>query len=349
MEIGKKVLSIYRVLEAIPGYDRGRVITFAARAKKIMTDDERVMMGNVGKAMILLTAGNQKTIRDPNSFDASSVYDKYVALTDVKMWRAIETIGLNIDLDDKPTKEDYELAHKLLPFMGASITTQDDLDMNIGANTISDLKYGTSGKAVLYRGINNMDINTMKYVAAKNTWDMTRGVSTSFSPKESHKFAGMKPGSWHGSTKGPAILFVIDNLKKRGFHASSLSKYSREREVILAGNVTINSVKIEARGLPEPGTYPAEKKGQLSRMDLKINPLVRVTIREETNSAVFASEDSRFNQSINFPHFGKSFGEFVEEMFDTMKIKNYVSADGGLHDLVLLHESLLIIANVEME
>jgi len=349
MEIGKKVLSIYRVLEAIPTYDRGRIINFAARAKKIMTDDERVMMGNVGKAMILLTAGNQKTIRDPSSFDASSVYDKYVALSDAKMWRAIETIGLNIELNDKPTKEDYELAHKLLPFMGASITTHDDVEMNLGANTVSDLKYATSGKQVLYRGLNNIDTNTMKYIVAKNTWDMTRGVSTSYDPKESHKFAGMKPGSWHGSTKGPAVLFVIDNLKKRGFHASSLSKYSREREVILAGNLTINSVKIEARGLPDPGTYVSGMKGQLSRMDLKSNPLVRVTLREDTNSGVFASEDSRFNQSINFPHFGKSFGEFVEEMLDTMKIKNYVSADNKLHDLVLLHESLLIVANVEME
>lgn len=119
--------------------------------------------------------------------------------------------------------------------------------------------------------------------------------------------------------------------------------------MILAGDIKIKSVKIEARGLPDPGTYPVDKKGQLSRMDLKINPLVRVTLREETNSGVFGSDDSRFNQSINFPHLGKSFSEFVEEMLDTMKIKNYVAANGGPHDLVLLYESLLIIANVEME
>ena len=349
MELSKKVLSIYRVLEALPSYDRSRIATFIARAKKIMTDEEKTMMGNIGKAMILLTAGNQKAIRDPNSFNQDDALDSYLALTDGKMWRAIEKIGLNIGLNDKPTKEDYELANKLLPFMGASIVTQDDLDINLGANTISDLKYGTGGKQVLYRGLNNMDINTMKYVVGKNTWDMTRGVSTSYDPKESHKFAGMQPGSWHGSTKGPAILFIIDNLSKRGFHAASLSKYRREREVILAGNLTINSIRIEARGLPEPGAYPAEKKGQLSRMDLKINPLVRVTLRENTNSGVFASGESKFNQSIQFPYQNQSFGEFVGEMLDTMRIKDYVNADGNLHDLVLLYESVLIIAEAELE
>ena len=349
MELSKKVLSIYRVLEALPNYDRVRIAVFVKRASMIMTDEEKVMMGNIGKAMILLTAGNQKAVRDPSSFNESEAYDSYTALSDVKMWQSIEKIGLDIRLSDKPTKEDYELAHKLLPHMGASITTHDDVEMNLGASTVSDLKYATSGKQILYRGLNNVDINTLKYVVDKNTWDMTRGVSTSFDPKESHKFAGMKPGSWHGSTKGPAILFVIDNLKKRGFHAASLSKYSREKEVILAGNLTVNSIKVEARGLPDPGTYVSGMKGQLSRMDLKINPLVRVTLREDTNSGVFASEDSRFNQSINFPHFNKSFNEFVEEMLDTMTIKNYVAADGVLHDLVLLHESLLIVANVELE
>ena len=349
MEIGKKVLSIYRVLEAIPGYDRGRVITFAARAKKIMTDDERVMMGNVGKAMILLTAGNQKTIRDPNSFDASSVYDKYVALTDVKMWQAIEKIGLDIDLDDKPTKEDYELAHKLLPFMGASITTQDDLDMNLGANTTSDLKYGTGGKAVLYRGINNMDINTMKYVVDKNVWDMRRGVSTSYDPKESHKFAGMQPGSWHGSTKGPAILFVIDNKSKRGFHAASLSKYSREKEVILAGDIKILSVEVQARGYPDPGNYVDGMKGKLKRTKLREGPVVRISLSEKSNLGVFGSKDSKFNHSMPFPHQGKSFGDYVDDMLDTMYIKDYLTADNKLHDLLVLPESVLIIAQAELE
>ena len=349
MELSKKVLSIYRVLEALPGYDRVRIAIFVKRAGTIMTDEEKVMMGNIGKAMILLTAGNQKAIRDPSSFNEKDALDSYVALTDGKMWRAIEKIGLDIGLNDKPTKADYELANKLLPHMGASITTHDDVEMSLGANTVSDLKYATGGKAVLYRGLNNVDINTLKYVVDKNTWDMTRGVSTSYDPKESHKFAGMKPGAYHASTKGPAILFVIDNKSKRGFHAASLSKYGREREVILAGNIKVNSVEVQALGHPDPGNFVQGMKGQLSRIELMDNPTVRVTLSEKSNLGVLSSKDSKFNQSIQFPHFGKSFGDFVDEMLDTMKIKNYVSANGGLHDLEIQLQSVLIIAQAELE
>ena len=349
MELSKKVLSIYRVLEALPSYDRLRIAVFTKRAGMIMTDEEKVLMGDIGKAMILLTAGNQKAIRDPNSFSQADALDSYVALTDGKMWRAIEKIGLNIGLNDKPTREDYELAHKLLPHMGASITTHDDLEMNLGANTVSDLKYGTGGKAVLYRGLNNMDINTMKYVVDKNTWDMRRGVSTSYDPKESHKFAGAKPGSWHGSTKGPAILFVIDNKSKRGFHAASLSKYSREKEVILAGDIKIKSVEVQARGYPDPGNYVDGMKGQLKRSELREGPVVRISLSELSNLAVFGSKDSKFNHSMPFPHQGKSFGDYVDDMLDTMYIKDYVTADNKLHDLLVLPESVLIIAQAELE
>ena len=349
MELSKKVLSIYRVLEALPNYDTLRIAVFTKRAGMIMTDEEKVMMGNIGKAMILLTAGNQKAVRDPNSFNQADALDSYVALTDGKMWRAIEKIGLDIGLNDKPTKEDYELAHKLLPHMGASIVTHDDVEMNLGASTVSDLKYATSGKPILYRGLNNLDVNTLKYVVDKNTWDMTRGVSTSYDPKEAHKFAGMKPGAYHASTRGPAVLFVIDNKSKRGFHASSLSKYGREREVILSGNMKVNSVEVQALGHPDPGNFVDGMKGQLSRIELMDNPAVRVTLSEKSNLGVFGSKDSKFNHSMPFPHQGKSFGDFVDEMLDTMKIKNYVSANSGLHDLHIQLQSVLVIAQVELE
>ena len=79
------------------------------------------------------------------------------------------------------------------------------------------------------------------------------------------------------------------------------------------------------------------------------NPTVRVTLSELSNLGVFGSKDSKFNQSIQFPHFGKSFGDFVDEMLDTMKIKNYVSANGGLNDLEIQLQSVLIIAQAELE
>ena len=95
------------------------------------------------------TNSRQPKLLETRSFNQADALDSYVALTDAKMWRAIEKIGLNIGLNDKPTRR-HELAHKLLPHMGASITTMTTRN-EPSANTVSDLGYGTGGKPVLYR------------------------------------------------------------------------------------------------------------------------------------------------------------------------------------------------------
>ena len=52
MELSKNVLSIYRVLEALPNYDRVRFVICTKRAGMIMTDEEKGLMGDIGKAML---------------------------------------------------------------------------------------------------------------------------------------------------------------------------------------------------------------------------------------------------------------------------------------------------------
>ena len=107
---------------------------------------------------------------------------------------------------------------------------------------------------------------------------------------------------------------------------------------------------MQARGFPDPGNFVDGMKGQLFQNKQYLdNPVVRISLSELSNIAVFGSKESKFNHSMPFPHQGKSFGDYVDDMLDTMIIKNYVSADNKLHDLIVLPESVLIIAQAELE
>ena len=56
MEVSQKILSIMRIIEAIPGYDRSKKMGYIYNANKLMDDSDRAVMTDVMKAMILLTA-----------------------------------------------------------------------------------------------------------------------------------------------------------------------------------------------------------------------------------------------------------------------------------------------------
>ena len=77
MEVNKKILSIMRIIEGIPGFDRSKKMGYIYNANKLLTDADRVVLTDVMKAMILLTAGNQKAVRDPKSYDPTNAHDNY--------------------------------------------------------------------------------------------------------------------------------------------------------------------------------------------------------------------------------------------------------------------------------
>ena len=77
MEISKKILAVMRIIEAIPGYDRSKKMGYIYNANKLMDDDDRAVMTDVMKAMILLTAGNQKALRNPKSYNPANAQDNY--------------------------------------------------------------------------------------------------------------------------------------------------------------------------------------------------------------------------------------------------------------------------------
>ena len=69
MEIKKNILAIFRILEALPGSGDNRYDQALQRLNKVLTPEDKKTMADVFKAMLLLTAGNQKALRDPELYD----------------------------------------------------------------------------------------------------------------------------------------------------------------------------------------------------------------------------------------------------------------------------------------
>ena len=122
--------------------------------------------------------------------------------------------------------------------MGSSFVSKDEIDAQIGPTGDLDRRFAYEGYDTVYRGLNRVSPNVIAYLTSNPTWDIGRGVSTSYDIDEAKRFSKSLTVSW-GSTVGPAILFTIKNVSKRGFHAGSLSRYKREKEVILSGDLKL--------------------------------------------------------------------------------------------------------------
>jgi len=246
MEVSKKILSIMRIIEAIPGYDRSKKMGYIANANKLMDDDDRAVMTDIMKAMILLTAGNQKAVRNPESYDPDGARDNYSWLMGKGVGDIIKKLGLAIDLKSKPTREDYVIAHKLLPILGASNVSPEELGQYTDAGTRDHMdRYGSEGKEKVYRGV-AVSRNVILKATTRKAWNIGHGVSTSSNEKKGMEFAKTAPGMW-GAKGGPGLLLIIENKSKRGFHAGSMSRYPREHEVILSGMLEFGEWDMELK------------------------------------------------------------------------------------------------------
>tara|TARA_Y100001937_G_scaffold46024_1_gene64651 strand:+ start:5306 stop:6346 length:1041 start_codon:yes stop_codon:yes gene_type:complete len=225
---------------------------------KTLSDEDKKALSTALKTMILMTSGNVKTIRDPSLYDPSA-----------GSWRSISSPSAMEVLNQmpdgfggfgpgytSPTMDDYETAKKLMPILGSSFMDVDEVKaLTGGGSPEEELFYkldAAKGFEILYRGISGLKIDTVKYAMENSTWDMSRGVSTSFNPRESENFAGIKQYS-HGAVKnrGPSMYFVINNPKRKGFVSDAISEYD-EQEVILSGIVDIDSWEFQASGRAMP-------------------------------------------------------------------------------------------------
>lgn len=306
MEIKKNILAIFRILEAIPDRGGNRYEQTLQRLNKVLTPEDKKTMAEVLKAMLLLTDGNQKALRNPELYDPAKAKGNFSSMTGSKSYFLYRDLELPFELMDVPTKEDYQLAKKLLPIMGSSFVSKDDIDAQIGPTGDLDRRFASEGYDTVYRGLNRVSPNVIAYLTSNPTWDIGRGVSTSYDISEAKRFSKSSTVSW-GSTVGPAILFTIKNVSKRGFHAGSLSRYKGEKEVILSGDLKINSWVVQATGgfRPEYG-------------DLKE---CKIQIDSKDKSVIFSWGLKHKNEYIDmkFPtEEGESFEDFTQDLIQNL-------------------------------
>jgi len=339
MEIKKKILAIFRILEASPHRDKNRYYQTIRNLEKLLSPEDKRVMFDVMKVYLLLTAGNQEAIRDPSTYDEDAAFDNFSSMMSQKTYLLYRDLDMEFEIMDPPTRADYELAHKLLPVIGSASITKDDIDAQIGPSGDLDRRFASEGYDTVYRGLNSMDRNVIKFLMSKPVWDMKRGVSTSYDINEAYRFAKVRVHQGHpfASTLGPSILFTIDNVSKRGFHAGSLSRYSREREVILSGDIQVTDYVMEMHGdiLPEFGDREA----------------IKILAKSEKQTIGFwwrfpGKREPKFLEQTFPDEFGESFDSFL---------KNLIDSEGGLiivddeeWELELTAHSILVKANATL-
>ena len=309
MEVSKKILSIMRIIEAIPGYDRSKKMGYIYNANKLLTDEDRVVMTDVMKAMILLTAGNQKAVRNPKSYDPANARDNYSWLLGQGVGEIIKKFGLDIDLKSKPTQEDYAMAHKLLPIIGASKVSPEELGQYTDMGTRDPMdRYGSEGHQKVYRGV-TVSRNVILKATTRKTWNIGHGVSTSSNEKKGMEFAKTSLSMW-GANGGPALLLNIENKSKRGFHAGSMSRYPREHEVILSGMLDFGDWALEARAMGNDD-------------DIDIDILIDSETQAVELSRISSTGVNReLVHKTTFPTpYGDSFQEFVNKVIGDLSLE----------------------------
>ena len=156
--------------------------------------------------------------------------------------RQLLCLTLSFPTYELVTKEQYQLANKLLPMVGSTVISSTEVmeaftKADVGSIN-PDFKAKMTGdkdhlgaEKVLYRGLHSMSPEVVKFLANPGvSWDMSRGVSTSYDYNSAEGF--MNKG-------GNGIIFHMKNETGRGFTADALSKYKPEREVILSGTIVV--------------------------------------------------------------------------------------------------------------
>ena len=262
MSAAKTAIIVARILNQIyrfmPNVSPSRMkyiqkqMTTKTLAKLLKTDEEKKAFINTILAMTLLTAGAVDFVRNPELWSP----EKSVNKDGVKRrWSHILSDGaehalstLRFPTYELITKEQYQLANKMLPLIGSTVISSSEAmeaftKADVGSID-SDFKTKISkddellgSKKLLYRGLHSMSAGVISFLANPGaSWDMSRGVSTSYHFGTAEGF--LKKGTGNG------VILHMKNESERGFTADALSKYGPEREVILSGIIAVDGFKL---------------------------------------------------------------------------------------------------------
>ena len=239
------------------------------KALKSLDKKEKEHLFDILKAMTLLTSGSVETVRKPMGFDRSLAKD-FKSIFSFNTMEILDILGISY-ASSGPTRQDYELAKKLLPIIGSDSLTDvtffqvDHVD-DLTRDALSSGDERLLGFKVTWRGLAAMDNKTIAAALRVGaSWDIQRGVSTSTDVAVSLDYAGMSDISFDesditsfvvdaidnigvGAEKkgGPSsMLFKFLNTKGTGMIARRLSAYGAESETILSGKPTIEGWSLQ--------------------------------------------------------------------------------------------------------
>ena len=325
-DISQSVLTIVSYLEALVVQ---KDIQTAANKTKLMfkklglTKEDKKALVKVLKAIILMTNGSVKTIRNPEGFESRSA-TSFRRIASRQMAMIFDVMGETSTIDRKITQQDYELTKSVVSWLGNRMITSKDIAV---INKNQDLAAAVGNKAPqpvpqkLYRGLEDLSIESfMLLFQPQATMNIDEGVSTSTYKESAESFC----------MKGLRTMITINNPQGKGLTAGNLS-YWMEEEVILSGVLEFNSWKIQ----PFIGWFYDNKGDRATKCSIIVSSDL-IELRP-TNGFVGAP-----------PTFEMDSVEFLEKLFNMVKNSSYGEEIVDANGRTLTQISLSSILNLRL-
>jgi len=297
-DISQSVLTIVSYLETlVQGSD---IQTAAYRTKEMfkqlgITEKDKKALVKVLKAIIIMTNGSVKTIRNPERFESKSA-TTFRRLAGDKMAMIFDAIGETSTADSKITQQDYELTKSIVAWAGGKIITADDITaLKKNQNLHWPHQTPRTVNTKLYRGLSDLTPKSFLFFLKPGaSMDISEGVSTSIKKSTAEDFA----------QKGLKTMIEINNPERKGLKAGDLSVWI-EQEVILSGILKINDWYLQ----PLIGHFYDENNSSQKCSILISKDLIKIKPYHGWSGSVPTFEMDSF--------------EFLEKLFDMVKNSAY--------------------------
>jgi hypothetical protein len=326
-DISQSVLTIVSYLETL--VITGDMQTKANKAKRVfnklgLTEEDKEALAKVLKAIIIMTNGSVKTIRNPERFE-SKYATSFRRIASPQMSMIFDVMGKTSIIDRKITQQDYELTKSVVSWLGNRIVTSKDIDaLNNDQDLIAamDNKIPQAVPEKLYRGLEDLSIESfMLLLQPQATMNINEGVSTSTYKETAESFCN----------KGLRTMITINNPQGKGLTAGNLS-YWMEEEVILSGVLEFNSWKIQ----PFIGYFHEN-----------------IGIRPTKCSIIVSSDLIELRPTKPFvgapPTFEMDSVEFLEKLFNMVKNSSYGEEIVDANGRTLIQISLASILHLRLD
>lgn len=265
MSISQTVLSVARLISMLQKFDPKKSGVWANRNARenyvknvldsnLKTDQDRQAFIRLMKAMLLLTAGGSHVeyLRDPDSISRHFREEwSDVVSEPVKFILSY----LRVPLWERIKQEDYEDAKNLLPIIGSSTVSRQEVWQAFSNSNLPQMEprigtemtnnpWMTQVTTTLYRGMNQMSDNVIHSLTKTGaSWGLMKGFSTTREEQTAVGFSKQRTPN--------RIVLEMSNPDRIGLVADELSVYNTEKEIIISANMEINNFKLNFELTPK--------------------------------------------------------------------------------------------------